>query len=80
MDQELLDLISKQLNEELRIEGHDETQRSLIWISIVKLIHIMDSIQAPIHNPLFVASLRSLARALELINSLRGTNGPKKST
>jgi hypothetical protein len=71
MDKETLDLIANHVNGELKLEGYNTEEIGLIWISLTKLVLIMDLNQAPIHNPLFVKSLHSLARALDLINSLR---------
>lgn len=71
MDQETIQLIANHVNDELEREGYDSHHRIVIWEGVVKLIAIMDLHQAPIHNSLFVSSIASLARALELINSLR---------
>lgn len=71
MEQETIQLIANHVNAELERDGYGPEHRKAIWEGVVKLIAIMDLHQAPIHNPLFVSSISSLARALELINSLR---------
>ncbi len=75
MDQETIQLIADHVNAELERDGYTPIQRQEIWRCVTKIILIMDLHKAPIHNPLFVASIHSLARALDLINSLRKTNG-----
>lgn len=79
LDQEMIELITKQVNEELNLEGFTNPgEKALIWSGVLSLINTLDRENAPIHNSLFIAALKSLTRSLELINSLRGTNGSSK--